>query len=171
MAITTEKPSIKIVRKFKASPEKVWSALTQPETLKLWMGPTDELKCPVAETDVRVGGRYHIGMQAPDGQMHDVSGAYRKVVVNRKLLYTWAWKSTPERESLVTLELRPVDGGTELTLVHEQFFDAEARDQHEQGWNGCLARLVQSLRHAGARGHQRTGHSTRTAAADRITAG
>ena len=145
MAVTTEKPSIKIVRRFKAAPEKVWRALTEPETLKRWMGPTDEFKCPVAETDIRVGGRYHIGMQSPDGQMHDVSGVYREVKPNRKLVYTWAWKSTPDRESLVTIELRAVDGGTEMTLLHEQFADAEARDHHKQGWNGCLTRLERFL--------------------------
>lgn len=145
MAVTTEKPAIKIVRHFKAAPEKVWRSLTEPETLKLWMGPSDEFKCPVAETDVRVGGRYHIVMQSPDGEMHDVSGTYREVVPNRKLVYTWMWKTTPPHESLVTVELRPADGGTSLTLVHEQFTDVEVRDHHQQGWNGCLARLERFL--------------------------
>jgi uncharacterized protein YndB with AHSA1/START domain len=109
------------------------------------MGPTDEFKCPIAETDLRVGGRYHIGMQSPDGEMHNVSGVYREVVTNQKLVYTWAWKTTPERESLVTIALRALEGGTELTLKHEQFFDDAARDHHNQGWLGCLARLERSL--------------------------
>jgi len=125
--------------------EKVWRALTQPEAIKQWMGPSDEYKVSVAETDVRVGGRYHIGLQSPDGEMHDVGGVYREVVRNRKLVYTWAWKTTPERESLVTMELREVDGGTELTLTHAQFFDAEARDRHNKGWQGSLARLDKFL--------------------------
>jgi uncharacterized protein YndB with AHSA1/START domain len=125
--------------------EKVWRALTQPEAIKQWMGPSDEYKVSVAETDVRVGGRYHIGLQSPDGEMHDVGGVYREVVPNRKLVYTWAWKTTPERESLVTMELREVDGVTELTLTHAQFFDAEARDRHNKGWQGSLAHLDKFL--------------------------
>ncbi len=141
MATVTEKPSLTVVRKFKATPEKVWHALTQPEALKQWMAPDDAFNIPVAETDLRVGGRYHLIMQSPDGQEHDVSGIYRIVELNRKLAYTWAWKSTPERESLVTIELHAAGSGTELTLKHEQFADAEARDHHEQGWNGCLTRL------------------------------
>ncbi len=141
MATVTEKPSLTVVRKFKAAPEKVWHALTQPEALKQWMAPDDAFNIPVAETDLRVGGRYHLIMQSPDGQEHDVSGIYRIVELNRKLAYTWAWKSTPERESLVTIELHAAGSGTELTLKHEQFADAEARDHHEQGWNGCLTRL------------------------------
>jgi len=113
--------------------------------LKKWMAPGDDFKIPVAEADLRVGGRYHIIMHAPDGQVHDVSGVYREVVANRKLVYTWAWKSTPERESVVTIELRAAGGGTELTLKHEQFADAEARDRHQQGWMGCFARLEKAV--------------------------
>ena len=141
MSAATKKPALNVVRHLKATPEKVWRALTQPEALKQWMGPADDFKCPVAETDLKVGGRYHIGMQSPDDEMHNVSGVYREVVPNQKLVYTWAWKSTPERESLVTIALRAENGGTELTLQHEQFFDSEARDRHNQGWQGCLARL------------------------------
>ncbi len=141
MASVKEKPSLTIVRKFKAAPEKVWRALTQPEALKQWMAPSEAFKVPLAEADPKVGGRYHIIMHAPDGEVHDVGGVYREIVPNRKLVYTWAWKSTPERESMVTFELRAAGGGTELTLRHEQFFDEEARNHHEQGWNGCLARL------------------------------
>ena len=140
-AKTKEQPSLSIVRKLGAGPAKVWRAITEPEMLKQWMAPSDAFKVPVAEADVRVGGRYHIVMNAPDGEVHDVSGVYREIVPNKKLVYTWAWKSTPERQSVVTIELRAAGSGTELTLRHEQFADEEARDHHQQGWNGCLDRL------------------------------
>ena len=71
-----------------------------------------------AETDARVGGRYRIVMRAPDGEEHDVErDVYREVVPNEKLVFTWAWQSTPERESLVTVELKPDGDGTLLTLT------------------------------------------------------
>ena len=140
-----EKPALSIVRKFKASPEKVWRAWTDPQTLKQWMAPGDAFSVPLVETDVRVGGHYHFVMKSPDGEEHDVSGVYREVILNRKLVYTWAWKSTPERESLVIVELRAAGSGTELTLKHEQFFDADARDRHQQGWDGCIGRLESLL--------------------------
>lgn len=142
---TQERPSLSIVRKLDAAPGKVWRAITEPEMLKKWMAPGDDFKIPVAEADLRIGGRYHIIMHAPDGQVHDVSGVYREIVPNKKVVYTWAWKSTPERESLVTIELRASGAGTELTLKHEQFADAEARDHHQQGWMGCLARLEKAV--------------------------
>ena len=138
---TQERPSLALVRKLDCAPAKVWRAITEPEMLKQWMAPADAFKIPVAETELRVGGRYHIVMNAPDGEVHDVSGVYREIVPNKKLVYTWAWKTTPERESVVTIELRALGSGTELTLKHEQFADEEARNRHEQGWNGCLARL------------------------------
>jgi uncharacterized protein YndB with AHSA1/START domain len=145
MATVKEAPSLTLVRKFNATPEKVWRALTQPEALKQWMAPSDEFSIPLAEADVRVGGRYHLIMKSPDGEEHDVSGVYREVVAHRRLVYTWAWKSTPERESLVTWELRAAGGGTELTLRHEQFADEESRDKHQHGWTGCIARLERFL--------------------------
>ncbi len=138
---TQERPSLSIVRKLDAAPAKVWRAITEPEMLKKWMAPSEDFKIPVAEAELRVGGRYHIVMHAPDGEAHDVSGAYREVVANKKLVYTWVWKSTPERESVVTIELRAAGNGTELTLRHEQFVDKEARDRHQHGWVGCLSRL------------------------------
>ena len=71
----------------------------------------------------------------PKNEHHSVSGVYREVVPNRKLAFSWAWQTTPERESLVTIELNPVTDGTMLTLTHEQFFDEKARDDHGRGWN------------------------------------
>jgi len=118
-----ERPSLSIVRKFDSNTAKVWRAITEPEMLKKWMAPSYAFTVPVAETELRVGGRYHIVMNSPDGQVHDVSGVYREIVPNRKLVYTWAWKTTPERESLVTIELKATGNGTELTLRHEQFAD------------------------------------------------
>jgi uncharacterized protein YndB with AHSA1/START domain len=47
--------------------------------------------------------------------------------------------------SVVTVELRDVDGGTELTLTHELPPDPQVRSGHEEGWHGCLANLERLL--------------------------
>ena len=145
MASVKEKPSLTIVRTLKAAPERVWRALTQADELKQWFYPTAEFKVLRTEADLKVGGRFNIVVKSPDGETHDVSGVYREIVPNRKLVHTWAWKSTPERESVVTIELRAAGGGTELTLRHEQFADEQARDRHQHGWNGCLVGLERFL--------------------------
>ncbi|MGB6906697.1 MAG: SRPBCC domain-containing protein, partial [Methyloceanibacter sp.] len=80
-----------------------------------------------------------------DGEEHHVSGVYREVVPNEKLVFTWAWRSMPERESVVTVLIKPDGPGSILTLIHEQFVDEETRDRHEHGWSGCLDKLVRYL--------------------------
>jgi uncharacterized protein YndB with AHSA1/START domain len=136
----SEKPKLTLARKFNAPPEAVWRAWTEPEALKHWFGP-DAGAVSTAETDVRVGGRFHIVFKTLDGEQHDVSGTYREVQKHRKLVFTWAWISTPERVSQVTLSFVPSGGATEFTLLHEQFYDMAARDGHERGWTGSLEKL------------------------------
>jgi uncharacterized protein YndB with AHSA1/START domain len=80
-----------------------------------------------------------------DGEEHQVNGVYREVVRNQKLVFTWAWRSTPERESLVTVLIEPDGAGSMLTLIHEQFFDEAARDRHRHGWTGSLDKLERYL--------------------------
>ena len=58
------------------------------------------------------------------------------------LVFSWAWRSTPERESLVTVLIKPESGGSLLTLHQEKFFDEKARDNHRHGWTGWLDKLV-----------------------------
>jgi uncharacterized protein YndB with AHSA1/START domain len=95
----------------------------------------------LAQLDVRVGGRYRIRFRTPDGEEHEVGGVYEEVMPQRRLVFSWAWHSTPERVSRVTIELRPDDGGTVLDLLHDRFVDAQARANHERGWTGTFAKL------------------------------
>lgn len=136
-------PALRITRTYAAPPEKVYAAWTDPQALKCWFAPSDAFQTPEVEADVRVGGRYRIVMRASDGEWHRVGGIYREVAPPRKLVFTWAWESTPERESLVTVEFIARGNETELVLLHERFADAAVRDRHEQGWQGCLGRLPQ----------------------------
>jgi uncharacterized protein YndB with AHSA1/START domain len=134
------KPSLTLKRRINAAPEKVYAAWSQPAKLTQWFGP-DSGAVTQAELDLRVGGRYAIVFHTEDGEEHHVSGVYREVVTNQKLVFTWAWRSTPERESLVTILIKPDGEGSLLTLLHEQFFDEAARDRHEFGWTGSLNKL------------------------------
>ncbi|HEY5301432.1 MAG TPA: SRPBCC domain-containing protein [Acetobacteraceae bacterium] len=134
------KPSLTLKRRLNARPASVFAAWTDPEKMMRWWGPTGA-EMLRAETDVRVGGRFRVVFRTPDHEEHDVSGVYRKVVPDEKLVFTWAWRTTPERESLVTVALRPDGSGTLLTLTHEQFFDEAARDRHRDGWTGTLDKL------------------------------
>ncbi len=138
------KPSLTLKRRLNAPPEKVYAAWTDPEKVLKWFGP-DSGPVKQADFDVRVGGRYAVTFHTEDGEQHHVSGVYRQVVPNEKLVFTWAWRSTPERESLVTILIKPDGNGSLLTLIHEQFFDEPARARHREGWTGCLDKLERFL--------------------------
>jgi uncharacterized protein YndB with AHSA1/START domain len=141
---TATKPSLTLKRRLKAPPDKVFAAWTDPEKIKRWFGP-GAVECTHAEFDLRVGGRYMISATSPDGEKHQVGGILREIVPEKRLVYTWAWHSMPERESLVTVEFKPDGDGTLLTLTHEKFFDEGARDRHLHGWNGALDKLEKFL--------------------------
>jgi uncharacterized protein YndB with AHSA1/START domain len=101
----------------------------------------------LAELDVRVGGRFRIVFGGAEGRDHEVQGVYREVVPHRKLVFTWTWpNSTPERESLVTLEFKAAGRGTVLEFLHQQLFDETVRDDHERGWSESFVKLEQFLR-------------------------
>ena len=84
------RPSLTIKRRFKATPAQVFKAWTEPAQLAQWMGGP-EITSVDAKADVRVGGRYQIRMTKANDE-HNVSGVYREVVPNEKLVFTWAWR-------------------------------------------------------------------------------
>ncbi len=141
---TLTKPSLTLKRRYKAPPAKVFAAWTDPQKIAQWFGPPG-IKEVQAQCEPRVGGRYTIAAISENGERHQVGGVYREIVANEKIVFTWAWHSTPERESLVTVALKPDGDGTILTLTHEQFFDEPARDRHQQGWAGALDKLEKFL--------------------------
>ena len=93
------------------------------------MGP-GEAKAVSAECDARAGGRYRWLMRTPSGEEHDVSGVYCEVVPDGKLVFTWAWKTTPERELSVTVLLKEVlvdELSARLVVVGEDFHFGHGR--------------------------------------------
>jgi len=132
-------PSVTIVRRIKAPPARIWAAITRADLMLRWWGPDAGPTLSVV-ADVRPGGRFSVVFRLVNGDEHNPTGIYREVVPEKKLAFTWDLPGA-EPESLVTFRLEPFDGGTELTLTHEHLPDEEARDSHEQGWNGLLDKL------------------------------
>ena len=79
-------------------------------------------------------------MHDPRGVTHVVSGTYREVEPNQRLVFTWEGVESPE--TLVSVELRPQGADTELVLTHEGFPNAAFRDQHLHGWTGSTEKLA-----------------------------
>jgi uncharacterized protein YndB with AHSA1/START domain len=138
------KQRLTITRTFAASPERLFAMWTNEELVKLWFCPGQDMTIPVAEVDAREGGSYRIVMQNKDGDTYSPSGVYETVQPHKRLVFSWKWADS-EITTRVTIELRAVsDSETELTLTHEGFPDADMRDRHNEGWDGCLSRLSQA---------------------------
>jgi len=134
------KPSLTLVRRIKATPAKVYAALTKPDELMRWWRP-DAGPALRAEADVRPGGRFHIVFRTEDGEEHGSRGEYREVVPGERLVFTWERETLKEPASVVTIVLRSIAEGTELTLTHTGFPDEAERDDHRDGWSGAFDHL------------------------------
>ncbi len=124
-------------RVFPAPRERVFRALTNPEDLARWWGPN-----ATAEVDLRVGGTFRLGMDLMGGERLVSFGTYREIQAPERLVYSWAWESEPTAVTLVTVELRDRGAETEVLLTHAENTSEEQAENHRQGWNYCLDRLV-----------------------------
>ena len=137
--------TLEIRRVVPAPRQRVFDAGTQAKELDRWSAPPP--MTAGAEIDLRVGGRYRITMQGPDGVERRVSGVYRVVDPPSKLVYTWKWEESPMPDSTVTVEFHDRGKSTEVVLRHDGLIDPDSRARHEHGWNGCLNNLVALANH------------------------
>lgn len=136
--------SLRLSRIIKADSETVFRAWTEPEHLERWSCP-EGLRVADVHVDLRIGGKYRLRMEGPEGQFHTAVGVYREIERPKRLVYTWDWLEEDHRmgETLVTVEFNEMEGSTEVVVIHERFPNSEARDDHETGWTSCLNRLEQ----------------------------
>jgi len=134
--------SLTIVRRIKARPSVVFDAISTPAGIMSWWGP-DPGPVLIAETDVRVGGRYRVRFRMLNGSEHETVGMYQVVEKPWRLAMTWQWieGGGGPGESRLEFVLREIPEGTELTLTHDKLRDAESAKGHESGWNGALDKL------------------------------
>lgn len=155
-ASTTPTIMLEQTRVIRAPRARVYEAWTNPEILKKWFGPSN-MHCPDATLDLHVGGRYRIDVvpdSAPAGaqpgsecaeRRSAAIGSYTKVVPNELLQFTWSPDWNLGEESLVTVSLKDVPQGTELTIRHERFNTEASRDGHNNGWAGSFDKLAELL--------------------------
>ena len=66
----------------------IWQMWTDPEHFKQWYGPQG-FTVPVADMDLRVGGKRLICMASPDGSMKMwTTGEFTEIVSSERLVYT-----------------------------------------------------------------------------------
>ena len=141
---TDSETSVRISRRIHATPDELFDAWTDPESVRVWMCPGDVSEAR-ARLDPRVGGKYQIDMVAPNATFEH-TGEYLVVDRPRKLSFTWISMPTNNQRTVVTIDLKPISAGeTELTLTHEGFPSAESATNHRMGWGMILDKLAATL--------------------------
>ena len=113
-AVTITTPGdrqVVITREFNAPVLLVFDALTKPDLLKRWYGPTGWTLI-VCEIDLKVGGDWHFVVQRPDGKKFGQLGVYQKIERPQLIVNTETWDDWDAGETLVTTSLKEQDGKT-----------------------------------------------------------
>lgn len=116
---TKPEDAVVIERIFDAPVEIIWQMWTQPEHFKKWYGPNG-FSVPVAEMDVRVGGKRLVcmEMQKPDGSMKMwTTGEHIEIVPNERLVYTES--PADENGDVITMSGFDRPTTTEVTVLLE----------------------------------------------------
>lgn len=154
MVVPTEPDALVLRRRYAATADVVFDLWTRPELLAKWFRPSPEFTHHFVEVDARVGGRYRVAFESPEGQVDVVGGEYLEIVPAERLVFSWMWEPPNEHagiESSVTVEFQEVDGETELVVIH-QLTDPVMRERHGEGWTGALDQiphLIQDLQQEG----------------------
>ena len=109
-----------------ATPDRVWTALTEPALIERWLMPTDF--APV------VGRPFTFRTDPAPGFDGVIRGEVTRVEPNERLSYSW--RSGPA-DTLVAWQLEPADGGgTHARLTQTGFRPEEEpiREMLEGGW-------------------------------------
>jgi uncharacterized protein YndB with AHSA1/START domain len=124
--------SLHFERTYDCSLEELWSAVTKPDRLARWLGPT--------EIDLRGGGA--VVIRFGDDEDQTVRGVIRDLAPPNVLEYSWTYPG--EDESVLRLELEPRGEATLLVLDHRRLA-AKAAAGYGAGWHSYLDALERSL--------------------------
>ena len=140
---------IVITRRFDVHRDLVWRALSEPEHLIQWWGPTGFTNT-FHEIDVRPGGVWRFIMHGPDGTNFDNYVRFLEVVERERLVFDQGSRADDVMHSS-SIVLEDADGGTLVTL--RVIFPTRARRDEVvkkfnaiEGGNQTLARLAEHLR-------------------------
>ena len=133
-------------REFPAVRAVVFQAFVDPNQLAKWFGPKG-FTIPSVDFSPRVGGRYRIEMQPPDGEHFYLIGEVCEVDPPTGLAITFVWeKPNPDDvETRVGLSFRDLGESTEVDFTQGRFKTEERRALHHDGWRDSfdkLARLI-----------------------------
>ena len=135
--------TIRLHRVLKGTPERVYRAFTDADALAKWLPPYG-FTCKVHQFDARVGGTHKMSFtNFTTGNSHSFGGRYVEMKPNELIRYTDQFDDANlPGEMQVTVTLKKVSCGTELTVVQEGVPDVIPAEQCYLGWQESLAQLA-----------------------------
>lgn len=139
--------TVSLHRVLRTKPEKIYRAFLDPAALARWL-PPDGFTGTVHELEAKVGGRHRMSFtNFTTGNGHSFGGQYLELVPNERLRYTDRFDDPDlPGEIHVTVKLRAVSCGTEISLTQEGIPPAIPLEACYLGWQESLlnlARLVE----------------------------
>jgi uncharacterized protein YndB with AHSA1/START domain len=137
---------LELERAIPATRPRVFAAFTDPGELVKWWGP-EGFTVPSLDFDARVGERYRIEMQPPEGDRFYLTGEFREIDPPARLAYTFLWEDPDpdDVETVAALSFRDLGEATEVGLTQGPFKTEARLALHRDGWTDSFVRLEQHL--------------------------
>jgi uncharacterized protein YndB with AHSA1/START domain len=128
----------------RAKPERVYRAFLDPDAMPKWL-PPNGFTGKVHHLDARVGGTYRMSFtNFTSGNSHSFGGEYLELVPNERIRHTDRFDDpNMPGEMQVTVSLKQVSVGTEVTIVQEGIPDVIPPEACYLGWQESLVLLGQ----------------------------
>ncbi len=135
--------TVRLHRVLRTTPERLYRAFLDPDAMAKWL-PPNGFTGKVHQLDARVGGSYRMSFtNFTTGQSHAFGGEYLELLPNERLRYTDQFDDPNlPGEMQTTVSLRPVLGGTELSVVQEGIPEAIPAEMCYLGWQESLTLLA-----------------------------
>ncbi len=135
--------SVHLHRVLATSPDKVYRAFLEPDALAKWL-PPNGFACTVHHLEAKVGGSYRMSFRNfTTRQSHSFSGTYVELIPDQRLRYSDRFEDPNlPGEIQVTVTLRSVSVGTELTILQEGLPDVIPLEVCYLGWQDSLQNLA-----------------------------
>lgn len=135
--------TVRLHRVFATNPEKVYRAFIEPDAMAKWM-PPNGFTCTVHHMEPIVGGSYRMFFRNfTTGNGHSFGGQYVELVSNERLRYTDSFEDPNlPGEIQVTVTLKKVSLGTDVTIVQEGLPDIIPVEACYLGWQEPLRNLA-----------------------------
>ena len=136
--------TVRLHRVLRAPPERIYRAFLDTGAMAKWL-PPHGFTGKVHELDARVGGRYRMSFtNFTTGQSHSFGGEYLELVPNERIRHTDQFDDPNLPGTMqVTVSLRAVSCGTELSIVQEGIPEMIPLEACYLGWQESLALLAQ----------------------------